>query len=105
VVVHFKNLSPEQQELLRERYPNGWNDYVIKVNKSETDFFHAVMLETDEATYLVKVDVKIDAHPKDDDDLLDSVISPVVDSGDDIADGDDDVDVMSAVDADDNANL
>jgi hypothetical protein len=105
VVVHFKNLSPEQLELLREKYPNGWNDYVIKVNRTETDFFHAVMLETEEASYLVKVDVKIDTHPKDDDDILDGVISPVVDGSDDIAGGDDDVDVMSAVDADDSDNL
>jgi hypothetical protein len=104
VVVHFKNLSPELLELFKEKYPNGWNDYVIKVNKSETDFFHAVMLETDEASYLVKVDVKIDAHPKDDDDILDGVITSVVDnSDDDIADGD--VDVITAADVDDDASL
>ncbi|MDR0687719.1 MAG: hypothetical protein LBF55_03410 [Prevotellaceae bacterium] len=100
VVVSFKNLTPELLELLREKYPNGWNDYVIKVNKSETDFFHAVMLETDEASYLVKVDVKIDARPKDDDDILDSVISPTVDSADDIADT---TDVVVDVIADDSA--
>jgi hypothetical protein len=92
VVVSYKNLSPELLELFRQKYPTGWSDYVIKVNKTETDFFHAVMLETDDASYLVKVDVKIDAHPKDDDDILDSVISRVVDSSDDVIAGDGDVD-------------
>jgi hypothetical protein len=91
-VVSYKNLSPDLQELLRLKYPTGWNDYVIKVNKSETDFFHAVMLETDETSYLVKVDVKIDTHPKDDDDILDSVISHVVDTGDDVIAAHNDVD-------------
>jgi hypothetical protein len=92
VAVSYKNLSPELLELLRQKYPAGWGDYVIKVNKSETDFFHAIMLETDDATYLVKVDVKIDAHPKDDEDILDSVISHVVNSGDDVIATDSDVD-------------
>ncbi|MDR3366502.1 MAG: hypothetical protein LBO71_06015 [Prevotellaceae bacterium] len=91
-MVSFKNLSPELLELLKQRYPTGWGDYVIKVNKSETDFFHAVMLETDDASYLVKVDVKIDAPPKDDDDILDSVISHVVEGGSDVIAADGDVD-------------
>jgi hypothetical protein len=87
VVMSYKNLSPELLELLKQRYPLGWSDYVMKINKSETDFFHAIMLDTDDASYLIKVDVKIDTHGLDDDDLVvDSSSSnddEIADSGDD----------------------
>ncbi|HEX3006542.1 MAG TPA: hypothetical protein VHO90_02895 [Bacteroidales bacterium] len=38
----------------------GYNDYVIKVTKPNNDFFYAVTVDTEDASYLVKVDVKID---------------------------------------------
>lgn len=44
----------------RKKYPLGYNDYVIKVTKPNNDFFYAVTVDTEDASYLVKVDVKID---------------------------------------------
>jgi len=72
VVVSYKNLSPELLELLKEKYPFGWNDYVMKINKTETDFFHAIMLDTKDACYLIKVDVKVDTRVGDDDIIIDA---------------------------------
>ena len=60
LVVSYKNLSPELLELVKEKYPRGYFDDVFKVDKGNGDFFHAITLDTEDATYLVKVDVKID---------------------------------------------
>jgi hypothetical protein len=68
LVISHKNLSPELLTLLKKKYPYGYNDHVIKVTKPNNEFFYAVTLDTEDASYLVKVNVKIDTKPKDDDD-------------------------------------
>ncbi|MGL4364481.1 MAG: hypothetical protein ACRCSB_04685 [Bacteroidales bacterium] len=70
LVVSYKNLSPELLDLLKQKYPHGWNDAVMKVNKNDNDFFYAVMQETIHTCYLIKVDVKIDSSVKEDDDAV-----------------------------------
>ncbi len=67
LVVSYKNLSDELLELFKKRYPHGYLDQVIKVTKPNNEYFHAVSLETEDASYLVKVNVKIDSKPKEDD--------------------------------------
>jgi hypothetical protein len=95
LVVSYKNLSPELAALLKETYPKGYSDYLIKVNKGNGEFFYAVTLDTETADYLVKVDVKIDSeieeiekalfdqHDGGDDDFPDDDTEPFVDEGDD----------------------
>jgi hypothetical protein len=61
LVVSYKNLSPDLVFLLKEKYPKGYSDFLIKVNKNNGDFFYAVTLDTETVDYLVKVDVKIDS--------------------------------------------
>jgi hypothetical protein len=61
LVVSYKNLSPELIFLVKEKYPKGYSDYLIKVNKNNGDFFYAITLDTETADYLIKVDVKIDS--------------------------------------------
>lgn len=68
VVVSYKNLSPELQEEIKKQYPNGYTDSMLRVDKGPGDFFYAIMLETDEVSYLVKVDVKVDDQVEDEDD-------------------------------------
>lgn len=68
VVVSYKNLSPELQEEIKKQYPNGYTDSMLRVDKGPGDFFYAIMLETEEVSYLVKVDVKVDDQVEDDDD-------------------------------------
>jgi hypothetical protein len=38
------------------------------VSKPNNEFFYAITLDTEDASYLIKVNVKIDTKPKDDDD-------------------------------------
>ena len=63
VITSYKNLSPELLEEVKKRYPTGWTDHMIRIEKSPTEFFYAIMLETADTNYLIKVDVKVDAAP------------------------------------------
>lgn len=67
LVIDYKNLSPELVALLKQRYPQGYQNFVIKVSKPNGDFFHAITLDTDDANYLIKVPVKIDTKIKEED--------------------------------------
>jgi hypothetical protein len=68
IVTSFHNLSAELQDAVKEKYPLGFTDAMMRVDKPNGDFFYAVPFETDEVSYLVKIDVKIDDHSQDDDD-------------------------------------
>ena len=63
VITSYKNLSPELLEEVKKKYPHGWTDHMIRIEKSPTEFFYAIMLETADTNYLIKVDVKVDATP------------------------------------------
>jgi hypothetical protein len=94
LVVNYKNLSPELVALLKETYPKGYSDYLIKVNKGNGEFFYAITLDTETADYLIKVDVKIDSEIEEveralfeqpdsgDDDFPDDDAEPFVDESD-----------------------
>ena len=60
LVVSYKNLSDELKAALKKQYPNGYSENMIRVDKGPGDFFYAIVLETEEVSYLIKVDVKID---------------------------------------------
>lgn len=60
IVISYKNLTPELLELVKEKYPLGYTDHMIRIDKAPGDFFYAIVLETAEISYLVKLDVKID---------------------------------------------
>lgn len=68
IVISYHNLPIELQEEFKHAYPYGYTDSMIRIDKAPGDFFYAVMLETEEISYLVKVDVKIDGQIDDDDD-------------------------------------
>jgi hypothetical protein len=95
LVVSYKNLTPDLVALLKERYPKGYSDDLMKVPKSNGEFFYAVTLDTETADYLVKVDVKIDSEIEEvekalfeqpdnvDDDFPDDDTEPFVTEGED----------------------
>lgn len=60
LVVSYKNCTDEVLEAIRKKYPSGYNDFVMKVSKPNGEFFYAITVDTVDASYLVKVDVKID---------------------------------------------
>ena len=68
IVTSFHNLSSELQDAVREKYPLGFTDAMIRVDKPNGDFFYAVPFDTDEIAYMIKIDVKIDDNASDDDD-------------------------------------
>jgi hypothetical protein len=61
LVVSYQNLSEDLLDALKKRYPNGYGDSVMKISGPNDKVFYAVMLDTQDASYLVKVDVKIDS--------------------------------------------
>jgi hypothetical protein len=60
-VIKFEELPPDALQALAIKYPDGWKDFVRKVTKPNGDFFHAINIDTENASYLVKVNVKIDS--------------------------------------------
>ncbi|MBN2682702.1 MAG: hypothetical protein JXR58_09360 [Bacteroidales bacterium] len=84
LIVSYKNLSPEVLKALKAKYPDGFTDHLIKINKNETEFFYAVSVETDDAIYLVKVDVEVKNVQNDDDDDSFPDIEPAPVAGADV---------------------
>ena len=60
LVVSSKNCPVEVIQAIKEKYPLGYGDAIIKVQKPSGDFFHAITVDFEDVSYLVKVDVKID---------------------------------------------
>ena len=42
VVVSYKNLSAELREEVKKKYPNGYTDSMIRIDKGPGDFFYAI---------------------------------------------------------------
>lgn len=68
IVTSIHNLSSDLQDKLKELYAHGFSDAMIRIDKPNGDFFYAVPLETEDTSYMVKIDVKIDDHADEDDD-------------------------------------
>jgi len=86
LVVSFRNLSPELQDEVKKRYPTGFTEHMIRVDKGQGEFFYAVVFETDEIIYLVKVDVKIDDRIEEEEDK--EYYDDEIKGADEIADSD-----------------
>lgn len=102
LVVSFNNLPAELQEQVKAFYPLGYTDAMMRIDKPNGDFFFAVPYETEDISYLVKIEVKIDEVSADDDDKdyydtdgdlkgADELTSD--DSDDDVADDNSDFDM------------
>ena len=84
LIISYHNLSEELQEKLRQQYPNGYTESMIRIDKGQGNFFYAVVLETEDINYLVKVDVKID--DIEDEDEKDYFDDPDIGGADEIMD-------------------
>lgn len=73
LVVSYNNVSAEVMEAIRKKYPLGYTNHVIKVKTQGEDFFYAITVDTDTASYLVKVPVKIDTKGLNEDEALDEL--------------------------------
>jgi hypothetical protein len=71
LIINYQNVSPELMEAIRKKYPLGWVNHTIKVKAGADAFFFAITVDTDDASYLIKVPVKIDnKSEKEDDDFF-----------------------------------
>ena len=66
LVTSYNNLTTEQQDEVKALYPRGFAEVMTRIDKPNGDFFYVVPYETDEVSYLVKIDVKIDDGAEDD---------------------------------------
>lgn len=71
IVTSIHNLTPEQLEEVKALYPRGFSEVMSRIDKPNGDFFYVVPYETEDTSYLLKIDVKIDdsADSVEDDDL------------------------------------
>ncbi|MGK7397590.1 MAG: hypothetical protein ACNS62_23635 [Candidatus Cyclobacteriaceae bacterium M3_2C_046] len=74
IIKSYEKLSSELQDKLRDQYPYGFSNKLIRLNNSKNETFFAVPLETDDTTYMVKVQIeKIKRHDDADDEFHFSV--------------------------------
>lgn len=59
IITSYKNLPPEAQAIFHTRFSDDNWDNVIKIETGKTPF-HAVLVDTEEMSYLVKVEIKAD---------------------------------------------
>ncbi len=57
VIKSLENLSEELKELIRDQYPNGYESSITRITNAKKEPIFVFPLETDDATYLVKVPV------------------------------------------------
>jgi hypothetical protein len=55
VIKSLENLSEELKELVREQYPNGYEGSISRITNAKKEPIFVFPLETEDATYLVKV--------------------------------------------------
>ena len=71
LVTSFNNLTTEQQDEVKALYPRGFAEVMTRIDKPNGDFFYVIPYETDEISYMVKIDVKVDdgADEEENDDM------------------------------------
>jgi hypothetical protein len=55
VIKSLESLSDELRELLKEQYPTGYQHSITRINNAKKEPIFVFPLETEEATYLVKI--------------------------------------------------
>lgn len=55
VIKSLENLSEDLKELLRDQYPNGYESSISRITNAKKEPIFVFPLETEDATYLVKV--------------------------------------------------
>ena len=71
IVTSIHNLTPEQLEEVKALYPKGFSELMSRIDKPNGEFFYVIPYETEDTSYLLKIDVKIDdsADSVEDDDF------------------------------------
>lgn len=64
VIASYENLSDEVKEAIDRKYPDGFENHIFKVQKAKGSF-HAITVDTEETSYLVKINVEVDSSLED----------------------------------------
>lgn len=68
ILTSYERLSDEVMAEFQEAFPRGYEPYAVEVTKQNGERFYAVRLETEDAVYLIRVDLRVDEWSDDDDD-------------------------------------
>ena len=60
ILTSYEKLTDELLELFMQTYPSGYGDAVVPITKPNGGSIYVVRLETEDVSYLVRVEVKID---------------------------------------------
>ena len=96
VVIDYSKLSGELLELFNESYPYGVAGQTVRFPNAKGETVTAVMLETDDKIYLVKLSVS-KQHSLSDEELDDLI-------GKSLSKNDDDIEVESSDDEEENSD-
>ncbi|MDP2422837.1 MAG: hypothetical protein U1C46_11465 [Bacteroidales bacterium] len=83
IVVSYENLTGGVLDAIKKKYPYGYSNHVIRVTLPNKGFFHAITVDTQDVTYLVKVKVKLDKTDKLDEELFSSNEDKTIDDQED----------------------
>lgn len=72
IVVNYDNLPNGVLGLIEKQYPEGWANHVMKVKGAKDTYFYAILVDTEDVSYLIKVKVKKDRKGLDEDDIIQS---------------------------------
>lgn len=62
LMISYDNLSEELKELFKETYPEGHKDHMQKIVKPDGTPIFVVPMETEDTSYMVKFEARIDSH-------------------------------------------
>ena len=57
VIKSLENLTPELRVFLRKRYPDGFDNHLMRIMNAKNEPIFVVPMETEDSMYLVKVAV------------------------------------------------
>ena len=66
LIISYDKLPQEGKDAFEQKYEEGFMDYIQSVTRPDGSPMFVVPLETEEAVYMVKVDVKVDSKLTDD---------------------------------------
>lgn len=70
IITNYESLSEEVVSAIKKKYPDGYTNHVFKVTLPNNNFFHAITVDTQDVSYLVKVKVKLDKTDKLEEELF-----------------------------------
>ena len=72
LIVSYEKLEPKVKKLFDVKFEDGYEEFIERFTRKNGEYFYAVRFETDDAEYLIKVDVNMDLVGYEEDDIVKS---------------------------------